>query len=120
MRLHDVDTDLLISLNVPLKSTENRIDLNSIWVPVPSPEGLEDEDLGSSCLGRGCSFLLEGLKTDNIISSTDQPSISGMLCTEVSTYVLEVLLVHTHCSLIDRNIIVIAINIIIIIDLYHY
>ena len=88
--LHDVDTDLLISLNVPLKSTENRINSNSTRVLVPSPERLEDEDLGSSCIGRGCSFLLGGLKTNDTLGPIDQPSITEMLCTKVSTYMLSI------------------------------
>ena len=100
VRLLDVDTDLLISLNIPVKSAENRIDLNSNLNstpdpgPVQSPEGSEEEDLGSTCIGRGCAYLLIALKGSSVVTSTStststsrsQPSIGDMLCTEVSTF----------------------------------
>jgi hypothetical protein len=94
VRLLDVDTDLLISLNVPVKSVENRInlDLNSTPDPGPvqSPEGSGGKDLVSSCIGRGCAYLLEALKGSSIVisisTSTSQPSIGDMLCIEVSKY----------------------------------
>ena len=95
VRLLDVDTDLLISLNVPVKNvdnTENRIDLNLISTPDPgpvqSPEGSEEKDLGSTCVGRGCVYLLKALNGSSVVTSTttSQPSIGDMLCTEVSKY----------------------------------
>ena len=100
VRLLDVDTDLLISLNVPVKNVENRIDLNlnlnSIpdSGPVQSPEESEEKDLKSTCIGRGCAYLLKPLEGSSVVTSTSastststsQPSIDDMLCTEVSKY----------------------------------
>ena len=97
VRLLDVDTDLLISLNVPVKNvenTENRIDLNLNLNstpdpgPVQSPEGSEEKDLESTRTGRGCAYLLKALKGSSVLTSTStlQPSIGDMLCTEVSKY----------------------------------
>ena len=90
VRLLDVDTDLLISLNVPLKNDVDQIYSNLTPVPVPdtvsSPGVIEEEDLGSSCIGRGCATLLKALKAKNVAILTSQPNITEMLCTEVSTY----------------------------------
>lgn len=78
VRLVDVDTDLLISLNVPIKSTKQP--LASQTTPARSL------DPGATNMGRGCGHLLRSSPQGQI--SLSQPSIAEMFFCKVDFFLI--------------------------------
>jgi hypothetical protein len=88
VRLVDVDTDLLISLNVPLSPIlPLAAQHEASKVPMKPPVNKTVTDQSGTCIGRASAALLQASSSlpSSVFNLSPQPSITEMLYTKVNT-----------------------------------
>jgi hypothetical protein len=91
VRLVDVDTDLLISLNVPLSPVLPQHKTSSVpdqtLIKLPVTETFKEQS--GACIGRASAALLQASSppSSSVFNLSPQPSITEMLYTKVNTYI---------------------------------